>query len=155
MTTCHEGSGHTGKDRDLISDIEDTRGIYIGPNNDTESTESLDTTIPYGGSEANGHLSDLLPNSQTNLGILTREINSLWQWVEAREGKPVQGLDCIDWLEWELQNLSLMLGAQLISSPALAEPFGDLVHQYADTLCTMQKQMNLTNSLLQDIAIFN
>ena len=27
--------------------------------------------------------------------------------------------------------------------------------QYTDTLCSMQKQLNLTNSLLQDIAAFN
>ena len=30
-----------------------------------------------------------------------------------------------------------------------------MIHQYTDTLCTTQKQINLTNSLLQDITIFN
>ena len=30
-----------------------------------------------------------------------------------------------------------------------------MVHQYRDTLYTAQKQTHLTNSLLQDIAIFN
>ena len=29
------------------------------------------------------------------------------------------------------------------------------MHQYTDTLCTTQKQTNLTNSLLEDIAVFN
>ena len=29
------------------------------------------------------------------------------------------------------------------------------MHQYTDTLCTAQKQTNLMNSLLQDIAIFS
>ena len=36
-----------------------------------------------------------------------------------------------------------------ISTPAPTAPFG------TDTLCTMQKQTNLTNSLLQDITVFN
>ena len=35
------------------------------------------------------------------------------------------------------------------------ELFGEVLHQYPDTLCTTQKQANLTNSLLQDIAIFS
>ena len=61
----------------------------------------------------------------------------------------------MDQLEWELQNLSLMLRAQPTSSPATTEPIRDMVHQYRNTVCTAQKQMNLTNSLLQDIAIFN
>ena len=35
------------------------------------------------------------------------------------------------------------------------ESFGEVIHQYTDTLCTTQKQTSLTNSLLQDIAVFN
>ena len=34
------------------------------------------------------------------------------------------------------------------------EPFREVIHHYTDTLCTTQKQANVTNSLLQDIAIF-
>ena len=37
------------------------------------------TMLAFGGSEVDGHLSDLLPNSQVNLTIITREINSLQQ----------------------------------------------------------------------------
>ena len=77
MTTHHRETGHTGKDRDLDSHVEDTGGIDIGPYNDHESTNSLDTTIDFGGSEADGHLGNVLPNSQANLSVLTREINSL------------------------------------------------------------------------------
>ena len=77
MTTCHRGTGHTGEDRDLNFHIEDTGGIDIGPNNDNESTNSLHTMLAYEGSEADGCLSNLLPSSQANLTILTREINSL------------------------------------------------------------------------------
>ena len=79
MTTCHGGTGHIGEDRDVNSHVEDTGGTDIGPNNVNESTNSSDTTPAFGGSEADEHLSDLLPNSQVNLTILTREINSLRQ----------------------------------------------------------------------------
>ena len=77
MTTHHGGTGHTGKDKDLNSHVENTRGIDIGPDNDNESTNSSDTTPAFGGSEADDHLSDLLPSSQANLTTLTREVNSL------------------------------------------------------------------------------
>ena len=77
MTTCHGGAGHTGKDRDLNSYIEDTGGMDIGHDNDNESTSSSDTTIAFKGSEADGCLSDILSNSQANLDIFTTEINNL------------------------------------------------------------------------------
>ena len=77
MTTCHRGTGHTGKDIELNSHVEDTGGIDIGTNNDNESRNSSDTTIAFGGSEAGG--CSLLHHSQVNLTVLTREINSLQQ----------------------------------------------------------------------------
>ena len=70
----------------------------------------------------------------------------------AREGQPAKGLDCI---EWELQNLSLVCQLQTTSTPTPAEPFWEVIHQYTDTSCTIHKQTNLTNSLLQDITVFN
>ena len=39
--------------------------------------------------------------------------------------------------------------------PTSAEPLGKVIWQYKDTLYTMQKKSNLTNSFLQDIAVFN
>ena len=63
MTTCHGGTGHTGKDRDLASHIEDTGGIDIGPKYDNESKNSLDIMLAFRGSEVDGHLGHLLPNS--------------------------------------------------------------------------------------------
>ena len=71
MTTHHEEVGHADKVRDLNSQIEDTGNI-----DDNESTNSSETTIVFRGSEMDGCLGDLLPNSQTDLDILTREINS-------------------------------------------------------------------------------
>ena len=50
---------------------------------------------------------------------------------------------------------SFSLRAQLTSTPAPPQAFRKVVHQYTDTLCTTQKQTNLTNSLLQDIAVFS
>ena len=67
-----------------------------------------------------------------------------------KKGKPAESVDHI---EWELQNLSLVL--QPPPSPAPTEPLGEVIHQYTDTLCTTQKQTNLTNSLLQDITVGN
>ena len=39
--------------------------------------------------------------------------------------------------------------------PTPTEPFGEVICQYTNTLYTIQKQTNLINSLLQDIAAFN
>ena len=38
--------------------------------------------------------------------------------------------------------------------PAHTEPLGDVLKHYMNTLCSVQKQTNLTDSLLQDISIF-
>ena len=58
-------------------------------------------------------------------------------------GQPAKGLDHIDCLEWELQTLSHS-GHKQLQLPT-----------HTDTLCTTQKQTNLTNPLLQDFAVFN
>ena len=150
MTTCHRGVGHVDKDRDLNSHVEDT-----GNTDDNESTNNSESVIVFGGSEADSHLSHLPPNSQADLHILTREIHSLLQCIEAREGQPVEGLDHIDCLEQELWTLSLTLSMQPTSTATPREPFGEVMHNYMDTLCTTQKQTYLTGFLLQDIAIFN
>ena len=151
MATCHGGTGHP-VDRDIDLHVEDMEGINTGPDNDNENTSGSDTTIAFGGSEADSHPSKLIPSNQAKLTALTREIHNLHQWVEAGEGQPAEGLDCI---EWELQNLSLTLQPQPASIPIPAEPFGEVIYQYTNTLCTTQKQMNLTISLLQDIIVFN
>ena len=139
MTTGHRGAGHTGEDRDLDSHIEDTRGIDIGPSNDNENTVWIPWLL-FGGSEADGYLSDLLPNGQANLSMLTREINSLQQQVETAEDELVEG-----WTHRPPRTEtmeSLTLRAQLTSTPAPTEPFGEVVCQYMDTLCVTQKPTN-------------
>ena len=72
MTTHHRGVGHAGQDRELDFYIEDTRNI-----NDNESTNSSETALALRGSEADGCLGDLLPNSQAALNILAIEIHSI------------------------------------------------------------------------------
>ena len=115
MTTHHRGTGCTSEDKDLISNVKDARGIDIGPDNDNDSTSSLDTTIYFRGSEADGHLGNLLPSNQAKLSALTKEIHNLHQWMEAREGQSTEGMHHI---EQGLQILSLALKAQQTSTSA-------------------------------------
>ena len=67
--------------------------------------------------------------------MLTREINDLHQRVAAGEGQPAETLYCI---KQELQNLSIAIHQP--QPPAPNEPFGEVLHQYTDTLCSTQKQ---------------
>ena len=80
-----------------------------------------DTTIAFGGSEADGHPSELIPSNQAKVTALTRDINDLHQWVEVGKGQPAE---CLDYIEWELQNLSLALHPQPASTSTTTEPFG-------------------------------
>ena len=64
-------------------------------------------------------------------------------------------MEGLDHIEWELWHLSLTLKVQPTSTPTPSEPFGEVICQYTDTLSTTQMQTNVTNSLLQDIAVFN
>ena len=156
MTTHHRGTGHTGKDGDLNSHADittegDTGGIDIGPNNNNESTNSLDTTLAFGGSEADGCLSDLLASSQANLTIITREKHGLWhRW------KPEKVSQWRDWTHRTGTTESLSCAQDMTHfNPAPTKPFTEGIYHYTDTLYTTQKQTNLANSLLQDKAIFN
>ena len=68
------------------------------------------------------------------------------------EGQPAEGLDCI---ECKLQYLSVHFSHNLPQPQHLLNPFGKVIHQYTDTLFTTQKLTNVTNSILQDINVFN
>ena len=143
MATCHRGAG-CPLDRGL--DILDPEHADI----DNESPHSSDGTVILGGPEALGHPEDPVYDNQEKLTALTREINDLHQRVVAREGQPVKTLKCI---QHELQNL--LLAIHQPQPPAPVEPLREVIWQYTDTLCSMQKQYNLSNSLLQDIPVFN
>ena len=90
---------------------------------------------------------NLQHNNPAKLTILTREVDDLHQWVQAGEGQPTETLN---YIEHKLQRLSISLHP---SAPT--EPLGEVIRHYTNTLCSVQKQTNLTNSLLQDISVFN
>ena len=145
MATCHGGAGcPLNRGLDILT--EDTEHADI--NND--STHSSDATVALEDPEAVGHSEDPAYANQDRLTALTRELNDLHQRVAAREGQPAEALDRI---QQELQYLSTAIHQP--QPPASAEPFGEVLHQYMDTLCSTQKQTNLTNTLTQDIPVFN
>ena len=59
----------------------------------------------------------------------------------------METLNCI---ECELQRLSISL-----NPPSPTDHLGEVIRHYMNTLCSAQKQTNLTNSSLQDIPVFN
>ena len=58
------------------------------------------------------------------------------------------------WKPWTTYNPNCR-NSIAIHPPAPTEPLGELIQHYTNTLCSAQKQSNLTTSLLQDIPIFN
>ena len=150
MATHHEGKG-CPIDWDINLHVEGMEGIYTRLENDNKSTSGSDTTILLGGSEADCHPDDLLFSNQAKLKALMTEINDLCQWVEAREGQPAEGLDLI---EWELlKSLSHTSATTFLNSNTYWIPqIGTMsVHQHI----VYHTETNTTDSLLQDIIIFN
>ena len=96
--------------------------------------------------EGTDHFEDLEHNNPARLTAITRELDDLCQRIQAEEGSPMESLCHI---EQELQCLSISL-----KLPIHTEPLGEVLKHYANILCSVQKQMNITNSLLQDISIF-
>ena len=138
MATCHRGAG-CPLDRSLDVLIEDAEHIDI----DNDSTHSSDATFTLGSPEVVRHPEDPAYDNQYRLTALTRELNNLHQRVAVGEGQPAETLDCI---HEELHNLSFAIHQP--QPPPCTEPLGEVLHQYTDTLCSMQKQSNLTNSLM-------
>ena len=145
MATHHGGAGcPLNRGLDILA--EDTEHADI--NND--NTHSSDARVALGDPAAVGHPEGPAYENHDRLTALMRDVNDLHQRVAAREGQPAETLDCI---QQELLNLSTAIHQP--QPPAPAEPFGEVLHQYTDTLYSSQKQSNLTNSLIQDIPIFN
>ena len=59
-------------------------------------------------------------------------------------------MDAISHLECKLNQLAITL-----HPPTPAEPIGEVLNKYTNTLCDAQKKMSLESSLLQDITILN
>ena len=116
--------------------------------NATPTGKDTDVIIPH-----NYHHKDtddfenVEQENYTSLAVLTRELDDLCHRVQAEEGQPMEALHHI---VWELQSLLIAL-----CPSAPLEPLDDVLKQYMDTLCSAQKQTNFTNTLIQDITIFN
>ena len=87
------------------------------------------------------------PDHQAGLKDLTCKIEQLWQTIEANDDDPMDG---ISHLECKLNQLALTL-----CLPIPAEPIGEVLNKYTNTLCNAQKKSYFVNSLLQDITILN
>ena len=85
--------------------------------------------------------------NHTNLVTLTQDLYDLHHRVQAREGQP---MEAIHHIEHKLHRLSL---AFHLSAPP--EPLNNVLQQYAETLCSVQKQMTFANTLIQDIPTFH
>ena len=118
-------------DRDATSTGKDT-DVDILHNFHHEDTDDFENT------EQENH---------TSLAAITRELDDLHHRVQAGEGQPTEALHCI---ECKIQRLSIAL-----CPSAPLEPLNDILKQHMDTLCSAQKQTNFTNTLIQDISIFN
>ena len=122
------------RDIDVTREAHDTTDTDI---DDTRNFHPVDTD----------HFKDLEHNNPARSTATTRELDDLHQQVQAEEGQTSEALNDI---ERELQRLPISL-----SPPAPTEPLGKMIKHYMNTLCSAQKQTNLTNSLLQDISVFN
>ena len=93
------------------------------------------------------HFEDLQHNNPMKLTAFTREVDDLCQQVPAGE---VQSTETLKHIECKLQRLSISL-----NPPTPTELLGEVIRHYTNTLCSAHKQTNLTNSVLQDISVFN
>ena len=92
-------------------------------------------------------LENIKPNHQARLRDLACKIEQLQQTIEANDNGP---MDAISHLECKLNQLAITL-----HPPMPAEPIGEVLNKYTNTLCDAQKKMSLESSLLQDITILN
>ena len=93
------------------------------------------------------NLENVEPDHQAGLRALTCELTQLWQTVKANDNDP---MDAISYFECRLNQFALTL-----HPPMSAEPTGEVLNKYTDTLCNTQKKMSFVNSLLQDITVLN
>ena len=92
-------------------------------------------------------LENIEPDHQTGLKDLIHKIEQLWQTIEGNDNDP---MDAISHLELKLNQLALTL-----CPPMPAEPIGEVLNKYTNTICNAQKKTSFESSLLQDITILN
>ena len=120
------------------------RGIGNDLVNDSEP-QDINTNIQDEYQTDIHDLENIEPDHQAGLRDLTCELEQLWQTIKANDNDP---MDAISHLECRLNQLALTL--QL---PTPAEPIGEVLNKYTNTLCNAQKKMSFVNSLLQDMTI--
>ena len=128
MATCHGGTGQP-MEKD---------------HNPQEQDTDITNDCQY---EQMDNFENVDHEDHASLKALTRELGHLWQRVETTEGQPREG---ISQLECDLHRLSL---AAHSSEPP--ESLDDVLQQYTETICTVQKQTTFANTLIQDIPFFN
>ena len=127
MATDYGGIGNALVNDPELQDIDaDIQDDYQAVTNDLDNIESV---------------------HQEGLKDLTHKTEQLWQTVEASNNDP---MDAIGHIECKLNQLALTL-----CPPMPAEPIGEVLNKYTNTLCNAQKKTSFVNSLLQDIPMLN
>ena len=121
---------------------------HYGRIGDTSMSNSEHHDMDANDSQADiNDLENMEPTHQAGLRDLTHEIEQLCQTIKANDNDP---MDAISHLECKLNQLAIAL-----CTPMLAEPIGEVLNKYTNTLCNPQKKMSLESSLLQDITVLD
>ena len=97
------------------------------------------TDIPSNYLEDMDNFKNMEHENHSTLKALTRNLDDLQHRVENTEGQP---MEAIHHLECELHRLSLTF-----QTSAPPEPLDEVLKQYTETLCTVQRQTTFTNTL--------
>ena len=162
MSTCCNFKTYSPLKK-VLNKIEDPHNTYINPyrthtmathhggtGNPSEKNsepQEYDVTIHDEYQADINDLENVESDHHERLRDLTHEIDHLRKKVEANMNEP---MDAINYLECKLNRLALTLCLS-----TLLEPIEEVLQQYTNTLCTVQKITSFVNTLLQDIVIFN
>ena len=106
-------------------------GIGVTSMNNPDS-QDMDADIQNNYQEDTNDLENVEPYHQAGLKHLTCKIEQLRQTIKASNNDP---MDAINRLEQKLNQLAITLCPP-------AEPIGEVLNKYTNTLCTAQKKMS-------------
>ena len=92
-------------------------------------------------------LENIEPTYQPGLRDLICKIEPLHQTIKTNNNGP---MDAINHLEHKLNQLAITL-----CTPMPAEPTGEVLNKYTNTLCNAQKKTSLESSLIPDITVLD
>ena len=114
---------------------------HYGGIDDTSMSNSKHHDMDANDSQADiNDLENIEPSHQAGLRDLTHEIEQLHQTIKANDNDP---MDAISHLEHKLNELAITLCTHMP-----AEPIGEVLNKYTNTLCNAQKKTSLESSLL-------